>query len=187
MDVGCSKDGLWHACECDPYGRLVRDMRERVNKGDKVSLWVKAVAAGKFCLTARDPVPQPVPQPAAAPAASALSAAALAATAAATERTRQASAAREAAREREEDERRRCAERKARAAELEAAMVAEAKEREATQAAAREAAGLVLPAAEVLRGVQQPPAPKQLELEVLVEKVINGKRRVLYKMPWKLE
>ena len=65
-------------------------------------------------------------------------------------------------------------------------MMEAAAEREAAAAAARAEAGLLLPAAELLRGVELPPAPEPQTLEVLATKSFcGGRKRVLYRMPWK--
>merc|ERR550514_148473 len=80
------------------------------------------------------------------------------------------------------------AEEEARLAKIEAAMIEDAAQREAEAKAAREAAGLLLPAAELLKcdGQRLPPPPLARPVEVLVTKVLPGNRTlVLRKMPWK--
>lgn len=168
IDCGVSKDGLLHASEADPHGRPVRDLRERVNIGESLRVWVKDVnlQEGKFTLTARDPT------------------AALAAAAAAAEARHQERMAREAEWERRKVERAKQEEGRRVLAQIETAMVEEAKAREVAAAAARIEAGMVLPAAAVLCGTELPAPPTPRKLEVLVERFVNGKRLVLYKMPW---
>lgn len=167
IDCGVSKDGLLHASEADPHGRPVRDLRERVNIGESLRVWVKDVnlLEGKFTLTTRDPT------------------AVLAATAAA-EARHQERMAREAEWERRKAERAKQEEGRRVLAQIETAMVEEAKAREVAAAAARIEAGMVLPAAAVLCGSELPAPPTPRKLEVLVERFVNGKRLVLYKMPW---
>ena len=89
-------------------------------------------------------------------------------------------------RERERDaERARRAEALARLQEYEAAMVEEAVAREVAAAAAREAAGLLLSVAELVRGETLPPVQATaLPRQVLVRKTIRGRELVLYRMPW---
>ena len=182
---------MLHACEADEHGRPVRDMRERVNIGDVLQLFVKTIDAqnSKFNLSARDPARpsrEATMRRVAASPAGGPSAAASAAMAAAAERERRAEAAREAAREAREAERRELEAAKAALEEMEMIMIEEAKAREEAAKAAREAAGLVLPAAELIKGRVLPPVEAPSEpLEVLVTVVVRGKQRSLYKMPWK--
>jgi len=186
IDVGVGKDGLLHASEADASGMHVADVRQKLNVGQRVSLYVKTVDAvnGKFTLTARKTASRPGP-----------SAAAVAASAAAAEREYRAKERQRLAREameqdrlRQQAEARVRAEEEARLAKLEAAMIEDAAQREAEAKAAREAAGLLLPAAELLKcdGQRLPPPPPARPVEVLVTKVLPGNRTlVLRKMPWK--
>ena len=182
VNVGVGKDGLLHVREMD--GAYVADARERYAVGEAVRVFVKSIDAAeqKFTLTARDP--------AAAMAAAAQRERTARAEAEREHAQREAERARqEAARARWEAERarREAHERKlADLREIEANMVAEAEAREASAAEARAAAGLLLTAAELLRGKTLPPAPvEQAAREVLVRKEVDGRQLVLYKMPWK--
>ena len=209
VDVGVSKDGLLHISEADPTGARIRVLQERFAVGDKLQLFIKAIQAdkGKFTLTAKDPsAPAPLPRaglralrdsPAPlsssprssngpSPRTHAPSPAATAALAQAAERARLDREAREEAARKRAEEKAYWEEQHAKLAAIEAAMMEAAAEREAAAAAARAEAGLLLPAAELLRGVELPPAPEPQTLEVLATKSFcGGRKRVLYRMPWK--
>jgi len=180
VDVGVNKDGLLHKSEMSDA--RTTDAREYMAVGQAVRLFVKAVdPTGKVSLTARDPAAaerERVAREAQRAAREAERAAREAERAAAGERER---AAREAERQSREAA-------LARLAEIEAALVADAVAREAAAAAAREAAGMQLPLAALLRGERLPPAaPAARQREVVVRKRIEGREHILYKLEWKDE
>lgn len=180
--IGAGKDGLLHVsdAQADDVQGHVADARDVLAVGQRVRVFVKAIdsEAGKFTLTTRPPVARPE-----APREVKPSAAASAAMAAAKAREQQAREARQAEQARQEAARIHRAE----IAAIEAAMVEAAHAREAAAAAAREEAGLLLPAAAVLLGQPIPPVQptRRAFEEVLVRKMVNGKELVLYKMPWR--
>lgn len=106
--------------------------------------------------------------------------------AAADERAQAARAAHEERRRLRAEEDARQAAAAARVAQIEAEMVEQAKAREAAAAEAREAVGMSVPMASLLRGEKRVPlAPADAPLSVLVRMRIHGCERVLYKMPWR--
>lgn len=199
VDVGVCKDGLLHVSEADIGAFRVADLREHLKVGDTLRVRVKSIeeACARFALTCRaEPPPRreteprpdsqraaaqgwrarPLPDKAtdAAQHSRAVEASRLERLWKGAEHQRSAEAERRAAgaaRHAEEERKR------------DRLAAIEAEERFASAEAHRLAASLPT-AAEALCGTPLPPPPPP-PLEVVVSKVIHGKVRHLYKMPWK--
>lgn len=178
VDVGVKKDGLLRN---DAFGEC-----QRLAAGDKITVVVASLDGEKQKIRLSATWPRPVgTKRMAAPRQqtdSVSSEAAIAARAARAAAERASEAKARAAAERAEAE----AEVRRRVEAIEAMMVQDAFDRASAAEAARVDAGMVLAAAEVARGVPVPARkdPADSPLEVLVEKRVAGRLRVLYKMPW---